>query len=432
MMAGGDGATRAASEMSADQEEDEQKRSDAKAVAKFIKDTPGLDKPAMGEYLGKGPVEQYPFISMVLEEYVNTFDFSGCTIDQAMRTFLGHFKLPGEAQCISRLMEAFARRLFADLGPGKPFKSKDAAFVLAYSIIMLNTDLHNPQNQKRMKKEEFIHNNREINEGENLPPEYLRLIYDQIKERQIQVDFDIIDAAGGVVDYSETSTWDALLRRSAADQAPAAFTPTVAARQWLRQSGVLRPSVHDRDMFLVMAKPVLKTVFMVWDPTDHGKLIFRMLEGMLDYASACVHFDLRSLLDMLVGVLVERVKATALVPQFTVHKGKRKEIPFKPMKLTDVDPFFGADFEHLISSRRVSKPQTQFQEKQQQQRPVDFAFPLRSELMLKTCIEICIQHCAMFGKTSWEAFFDLMKWARSKKVCFLTRLHPRRVLSTLY
>ena len=60
---------------------------------------------------------------------------------------------------------------------------------------------------------------------------------------------------------------------------------------------MLQPSVHDRDMFLVMAKPVLRTVFMVWDPTDDGKLIFRMLEGMLDYASACVHFEMKDLLD---------------------------------------------------------------------------------------------------------------------------------------
>ena len=53
-----------------------------------------------------------------------------------------------------RLMEAFSKKLFKDLGPNRPFASSDAAFVLSFSTIILNTDLHNPQiqPQKRMTK----------------------------------------------------------------------------------------------------------------------------------------------------------------------------------------------------------------------------------------------------------------------------------------
>ncbi len=52
-------------------------------------------------------------------------------------------------------------------GVGKPFLSADAAFVLAFSTIMLQTDLHNPNvTHKRMSQEEFIRNNRGINDGE--------------------------------------------------------------------------------------------------------------------------------------------------------------------------------------------------------------------------------------------------------------------------
>lgn len=52
-------------------------------------------------------------------------------------------RLPGEAQKIDRLMEKFAER-FVKCNPGS-FKSADVAYVLAYSVIMLNTDAHNPQ-----------------------------------------------------------------------------------------------------------------------------------------------------------------------------------------------------------------------------------------------------------------------------------------------
>ena len=78
-----------------------------------------------------------------------------------MRELLEAFRLPGEAQQISRITETFAEIYFAS-GPGMSYagsaehlvsffcrtaevKSQDAVYVLAYSIILLNTDLHNPQ-----------------------------------------------------------------------------------------------------------------------------------------------------------------------------------------------------------------------------------------------------------------------------------------------
>lgn len=79
----------------------------------------------------------------------------------AMRELLEAFRLPGEAQQISRITETYATIYFAS-GPGEKcyptyfdalltrihldeIKSEDAVYVLAYSIILLNTDLHNPQ-----------------------------------------------------------------------------------------------------------------------------------------------------------------------------------------------------------------------------------------------------------------------------------------------
>ncbi len=86
-------------------------------------------------------------------------------------------------------MEAFAGRLFEQLDPGKPFANADAVFILSFSTIMLNTDLHNPHiaANKKMTKEEFIRNNRGINDRQDLPRDYLENIYDGIKANQIQV-----------------------------------------------------------------------------------------------------------------------------------------------------------------------------------------------------------------------------------------------------
>lgn len=45
------------------------------------------------------------------------------------------------------------------------FASADAPYVLAFSIIMLTTDLHSPQVKSKMTKEQFIKNNRGINDS---------------------------------------------------------------------------------------------------------------------------------------------------------------------------------------------------------------------------------------------------------------------------
>lgn len=63
----------------------------------------------------------------------------------------------------------------------------DTAYVLSYSTIMLNTDAHNPQIKIRMTKSDFIRNNRGINDGENLPEEFLFSIFDEIQHNEIRM-----------------------------------------------------------------------------------------------------------------------------------------------------------------------------------------------------------------------------------------------------
>lgn len=83
------------------------------SIAYFLHSTSDkLDKAKVGEYISKGPKEKYPFIEKVLYEFTQLFDFSGMSFSESLRLFLSTFRLPGEAQCIDRLMEAFAQRLY--------------------------------------------------------------------------------------------------------------------------------------------------------------------------------------------------------------------------------------------------------------------------------------------------------------------------------
>jgi len=106
-------------------------------VASFLKNTTGLNPTIIGDYLGER--EEFPL--KVMHGYVDSFNFEGMDFGESIRYFLRGFRLPGEAQKIDRIMEKFAER-FCKCNPNS-FTSADTAYVLAYSVIMLNTDAHN-------------------------------------------------------------------------------------------------------------------------------------------------------------------------------------------------------------------------------------------------------------------------------------------------
>ncbi|ELV12272.1 Cytohesin-3 [Tupaia chinensis] len=104
------------------------------------------------------------------------------------KKFLWSFRLPGEAQKIDRMMEAFASR-YCLCNPGV-FQSTDTCYVLSFAIIMLNTSLHNHNVRDKPTAERFITMNRGINEGGDLPEELLRNLYESIKNEPFKIPED--------------------------------------------------------------------------------------------------------------------------------------------------------------------------------------------------------------------------------------------------
>ncbi len=102
------------------------------------------------------------------------------------------------------------------------FASADAAYVLAYSVIMLTTDLHSKnvrksnefferilcfiiiKVKKKMTKEQYIKMNRGINESRDLPEEFLSKIYDEIENEEIKLKVTTIRRGANTVGSSGT------------------------------------------------------------------------------------------------------------------------------------------------------------------------------------------------------------------------------------
>ena len=149
-------------------------------LAAFILSTEALDKAVIGEYLGEGDPQNIA----IMHAFVDSMDFTRRRFVDALRQFLQSFRLPGEAQKIDRFMLKYAERYIT--GNPNAFANADTAYVLAYSVIMLNTDQHSAKIKgKRMTVQDFIKNNRGINDNADLPDEYLAGIFDEIAQNEI-------------------------------------------------------------------------------------------------------------------------------------------------------------------------------------------------------------------------------------------------------
>lgn len=156
------------------------KSDSAEDIARFLIDNDRFDKAVLGDFLGEGDERNIA----IMHAFVDAMDFAKRRFVDALRQFLQSFRLPGEAQKIDRFMLKFAERYLT--GNPNAFANADTAYVLAYSVIMLNTDQHSTKLKgRRMTVDDFIKNNRGINDGQDLPAEYLAGIFEEIAHNEI-------------------------------------------------------------------------------------------------------------------------------------------------------------------------------------------------------------------------------------------------------
>jgi hypothetical protein len=85
------------------------------------------------------------------------------------------------------------------------FAHPDAAYVLSFALIMLNTDLHNPAVRKKMSLASFIKMNRGVNGGQDVPDSLLACMYSNVKVWMCRgcaahTAHCVLSATGGVLD----------------------------------------------------------------------------------------------------------------------------------------------------------------------------------------------------------------------------------------
>uniref|UniRef100_A0A8C9ATL5 IQ motif and SEC7 domain-containing protein 3 n=1 Tax=Prolemur simus TaxID=1328070 RepID=A0A8C9ATL5_PROSS len=159
-------------------------------VAHFLLQRKGLSRQMIGEFLGNSKKQ---FNRDVLDCVVDEMDFSAMELDEALRKFQAHIRVQGEAQKVERLIEAFSQR-YCMCNPEvvQQFHNPDTIFILAFAIILLNTDMYSPniKPDRKMMLEDFIRNLRGVDDGADIPRELVVGIYERIQQKELKSNED--------------------------------------------------------------------------------------------------------------------------------------------------------------------------------------------------------------------------------------------------
>lgn len=308
-----------------------------------------LDKTAIGDFMG----ENETFNKEVMYAYVDQMDFYNMEIVSALRLFLEGFRLPGEAQKIDRLMEKFAARYHelnkkmasstshdedkdssTDSKTKKStaakiknyyFESADAVYVLAFSIIMLATDLHSPAIKKKMTKENYINMNRGINDEKDLPKEFLESVFDQVAEHELKLKGNNPTAGSKVPQKAETEKQRRLLYNMEIEQVTqTARSLMESVYQGSTNFTSAKHGEHIMPMFKLAWTPSLAAFSIGIQDCDDPKVIHLCLNGIRCAVRIACIFNLKLEIDAYMQALARFTLLTTNLP-ITEMKAKNVE-----------------------------------------------------------------------------------------------------------
>jgi brefeldin A-resistance guanine nucleotide exchange factor 1 len=235
-------------------------------VARFLKGTTHVNKKVLGDFLSKKGNDA------ILTAFIDLLRFDDKRIDEALRDLVGSFRLPGESALIERLLTVFTQK-YCDSPVPEGIVHHEGAFVLTYAILMLNTDLYNPNIKVHMDPTSFARNLRGVNHAPGEPdkdfdPEYLQSIYDAIKDDEIILPDEHDNK------HAFEYAWKELL---------------VKTRE-IRQIEPCETNTFDAEMFQATWKPIVATLCYVFMSASDDAVYSRVLVGFSQCAQIAARY----------------------------------------------------------------------------------------------------------------------------------------------
>ncbi|KAG2386392.1 hypothetical protein C9374_002838 [Naegleria lovaniensis] len=133
-------------------------------ISRFFAIADSLNKEKLGEFFGdpKNTVYLEEFVKFHIQELHSDEKKPGddtymSKFDRAIRSFFIQFKLPKEGQQVTRIAEAFSSVYSKyNKNDGEINGNEEACYLLVCSILMVNTQLHNPASNIKLTRDQFV------------------------------------------------------------------------------------------------------------------------------------------------------------------------------------------------------------------------------------------------------------------------------------
>ncbi|CZT46658.1 related to GEA2-GDP/GTP exchange factor for ARF [Rhynchosporium secalis] len=295
---------------------------DPKEIATFLKGTARISKKQLGEFISKKGNEP------IIEAFMDSFDFNGKRVDEALREVVESCRLPGESALIERIVTIFAEHYFKSKIP-EPMANPDAIFVLTYAILMLNTDSYNPnlKNSSRMTVEQFGNNLRGVNGGNNFEPGYIQSIYDSIKANEIILPDEHDNK------HAFNYAWKELLLK------------TESAGDLI----VCDTNIYDADMFAATWKPVVATLSYVFMSASDDAVFSRVITGFDQCARIAAKYGVTEAVDRVVYCLSYITSLATKSPSNTTLNTEI-QVGENSVMVSELAVKFGRDFKAQLAT----------------------------------------------------------------------------------
>ena len=155
--------------------------------SEFLLVFPGFDKSIIGDFLAKEKSLNKGF--NILKLYMKKINFKNEYFLDSLRFLVKRMNFPKDSGLIQNIIDEFTKAYYEDNKDNKNFKNSDALYLLASTIMALNTMLTRKdiKNVNMIKKPEFISMNADCN------PDYIDKLYDDLEKDPLIFDNDYLE-----------------------------------------------------------------------------------------------------------------------------------------------------------------------------------------------------------------------------------------------
>ncbi|KAL3235571.1 Arf family guanine nucleotide exchange factor GEA2 [Nakaseomyces bracarensis] len=284
-------------------------------IAEFLfENNSRFNKKTIGLYLCD------PKKTELLQEFIDFFDFKGLRVDEAIRILLTKFRLPGESQQIERIVEAFSKKYVSDQNYNTALldtedekellesiqPDSDSVFILSYSIIMLNTDLHNPQVKEHMSFEDYSGNLKGCYNSNDFPFWYLDRIYCSIRDKEIVMP----EEHHGNERWFEDA-WNNLISSATVVTEAEENSSSVIDKLTLMELEKFNKAIYTE-----MGQQIIETFFRIFEIATDDHIATKMLGSVEKLAYISLFFEMKDTFNDIVHQIAQKTSLMELDEKF--------------------------------------------------------------------------------------------------------------------